>query len=66
MTVAGMSVLTRIRWPICSGQLTIADLRPLDAVGINDLGIHDQTNVVAIFANANRSMRTPGESVEMA
>jgi uncharacterized peroxidase-related enzyme len=41
--------------------MTIADLAPLRAVGMDDLEIHDLTNAVAMFANANRLMQTLGE-----
>ena len=47
-------------------EMTVADLRPLRDVGMDDLEIHDLTNVVAMFANANRLMQTLGEPVEMA
>jgi uncharacterized peroxidase-related enzyme len=47
-------------------DLTAADLEPLRAVGMDDLEIHDLTNAVAMFANANRLMQTLGEPVEMA
>jgi uncharacterized peroxidase-related enzyme len=43
--------------------MTIADLAPLRAVGMDDLEIHDLTNAVAMFANANRLMQTLGEPV---
>ncbi len=43
--------------------MTVADLAPLRAVGMNDLEIHDLTNAVAMFANANRLMQTLGEPV---
>jgi uncharacterized peroxidase-related enzyme len=44
--------------------MTVADLRPLRDVGMDDLEIHDLTNAVAMFANANRLMQTLGEPVE--
>jgi uncharacterized peroxidase-related enzyme len=43
--------------------MTVADLAPLRAVGMDDLEIHDLTNAVAMFANANRLMQTLGEPV---
>lgn len=43
--------------------MTAADLAPLRAVGMDDLEIHDLTNAVAMFANANRLMQTLGEPV---
>ncbi len=43
--------------------ITVADLAPLRAVGMDDLEIHDLTNAVAMFANANRLMQTLGEPV---
>ncbi len=43
--------------------MTLADLAPLRAVGMDDLEIHDLTNAVAMFANANRLMQTLGEPV---
>jgi uncharacterized peroxidase-related enzyme len=43
--------------------MTVADLAPLRAVGLDDLEIHDLTNAVAMFANANRLMQTLGEPV---
>jgi uncharacterized peroxidase-related enzyme len=43
--------------------MTIADLAPLRAVGMDDLEIHDLNNAVAMFANANRLMQTLGEPV---
>ncbi len=43
--------------------MTVADLMPLRAVGMDDLEIHDLTNAVAMFANANRLMQTLGEPV---
>ncbi len=46
--------------------MTVADLRPLRDVGMDDLEIHDLTNAVAMFANANRLMQTLGEPVETA
>jgi len=42
---------------------TVADLAPLRAQGMDDLEIHDLTNAVAMFANANRLMQTLGEPV---
>jgi len=47
-------------------EMTVADLAPLRDVGMDDLEIHDLTNVVAMFANANRLMQTLGEPVETA
>ena len=47
-------------------EMTVADLRSLRDVGMDDLEIHDLTNVVAMFANANRLMQTLGEPVEAA
>ncbi len=44
-------------------SMTAADLAPLRAVGMDDLEIHDLTNAVAMFANANRLMQTLGEPV---
>jgi uncharacterized peroxidase-related enzyme len=44
--------------------MTFADLAPLRAVGMDDLEIHDLTNAVAMFANANRLMQTLGEPVQ--
>jgi uncharacterized peroxidase-related enzyme len=46
--------------------MTVADLRALRDVGMDDLEIHDLTNAVAMFANANRLMQTLGEPVETA
>jgi uncharacterized peroxidase-related enzyme len=46
--------------------MTVADLRPLRDSGLDDLEIHDLTNAVAMFANANRLMQTLGEPVETA
>lgn len=43
--------------------MMVADLAPLRAVGLDDLEIHDLTNAVAMFANANRLMQTLGEPV---
>lgn len=43
--------------------VTPADLRPLRAVGLDDLQIHDLIHAVAMFANANRLMQTLGEPV---
>jgi len=43
--------------------MTVADLAPLRAAGMDDLEIHDLTNAVAMFANANRLMQTLGEPV---
>ena len=43
--------------------MTVADLKPLRAVGMDDLDIFDLTNAVAMFANANRLMQTLGEPV---
>ena len=43
--------------------MTVADLAPLRAVGMDDLEIHDLTNAVAMFANANRLLQTLGEPV---
>jgi uncharacterized peroxidase-related enzyme len=43
--------------------MTVADLKPLRAVGMADLEILDLTNAVAMFANANRLMQTLGEPV---
>jgi uncharacterized peroxidase-related enzyme len=43
--------------------MTIADLAPLRAVGMDDLEIHDLTNAIAMFANANRLMQTLGEPI---
>jgi uncharacterized peroxidase-related enzyme len=40
--------------------MTVADLAPLRAVGMDDLEIHDLTHAVAMFANANRLMQTLG------
>ncbi|HEY1936019.1 MAG TPA: peroxidase-related enzyme [Acetobacteraceae bacterium] len=47
-------------------EMTVADLTPLRGVGMDDLEIHDLTNAVAMFANANRLMQTLGEPVETA
>jgi len=44
-------------------SMTVADLAPLRAQGMDDLEIHDLTNAVAMFANANRLMQTLGEPV---
>jgi uncharacterized peroxidase-related enzyme len=44
-------------------EMTTDDLKPLRAVGMSDLEIHDLTNAVAMFANANRLMQTLGEPV---
>lgn len=44
-------------------DMTVADLAPLRAAGMDDLEIHDLTNAVAMFANANRLMQTLGEPV---
>ncbi|HUB16025.1 MAG TPA: peroxidase-related enzyme [Acetobacteraceae bacterium] len=44
--------------------MTVADLAPLRAVGMSDLEIHDLTNAIAMFANANRLMQTLGEPVQ--
>lgn len=43
--------------------MTAVDLKPLRAVGMDDLEIHDLTNAVAMFANANRLMQTLGEPI---
>jgi uncharacterized peroxidase-related enzyme len=43
--------------------MRVADLVPLRAVGMDDLEIHDLTNAIAMFANANRLMQTLGEPV---
>ena len=43
--------------------MTVADLRPLREVGMDDLEIHDLINAVAMFANANRLMQTLGEPI---
>lgn len=43
--------------------MTVADLKPLRDVGMDDLEIHDLTNAVAMFANANRLMQTLGEPI---
>jgi len=43
--------------------MTVSDLAPLRAAGMDDLEIHDLTNAVAMFANANRLMQTLGEPV---
>jgi uncharacterized peroxidase-related enzyme len=43
--------------------MTVADLTPLRAVGMDDLEIHDLSNAVAMFANANRLMQTLGEPI---
>ena len=43
--------------------MTVADLQPLRAAGLDDLEIHDLTNAVAMFANANRLMQTLGEPI---
>ena len=43
--------------------IAAADLRPLRAVGMDDLQIHDLIHAVAMFANANRLMQTLGEAV---
>lgn len=40
-----------------------ADLKPLRAVGMDDLQIHDLIHAVAMFANANRLMQTLGEPI---
>lgn len=42
-------------------SLTEEDLRPLRALGFDDLGILDVINYAAFFANANRLMLTLGE-----
>jgi uncharacterized peroxidase-related enzyme len=39
------------------------DLKPLRAVGMDGLQIHDLIHAVAMFANANRLMQTLGEPV---
>jgi alkylhydroperoxidase domain protein len=44
-------------------EVTAADLRPLRAVGMDDLQIHDLIHAAAMFANANRLMLTLGEPV---
>jgi uncharacterized peroxidase-related enzyme len=43
--------------------MTIADLKPLRDVGMDDLEILDLTNAAAMFANANRLMQTLGEPI---
>jgi uncharacterized peroxidase-related enzyme len=43
--------------------MTTGDLKPLRAAGMSDLEIHDLTNAVAMFANANRLMLSLGEPV---
>jgi uncharacterized peroxidase-related enzyme len=43
--------------------MTVADLKPLREVGMDDLEIFDLTNATAMFANANRLMQTLGEPV---
>jgi uncharacterized peroxidase-related enzyme len=43
--------------------MTVEDLKPLREVGMDDLEIHDLTNAVAMFANANRLMQTLGEPI---
>ncbi len=43
--------------------MTVADLKPLREVGMDDLEILDLTNAAAMFANANRLMQTLGEPV---
>ena len=43
--------------------MTVADLRPLRDVGMDDLEILDLTNAAAMFANANRLMQTLGEPI---
>lgn len=43
--------------------MTVADLAPLRAAGMDDLEIFDLTNAVAMFANANRLMQTLGEPI---
>jgi uncharacterized peroxidase-related enzyme len=42
---------------------TIADLKPLRQVGMDDLEVFDLINAVAMFANANRLMQTLGEPI---
>jgi uncharacterized peroxidase-related enzyme len=43
--------------------VTPTDLKPLRAVGMDDLQIHDLIHSVAMFANANRLMQTLGEPI---
>ncbi len=43
--------------------MTVADLKPLREVGMDDLEILDLTHAAAMFANANRLMQTLGEPV---
>jgi uncharacterized peroxidase-related enzyme len=43
--------------------MTIAALKPLRDVGMDDLEILDLTNAAAMFANANRLMQTLGEPI---
>jgi uncharacterized peroxidase-related enzyme len=43
--------------------MTVEDLKPLRAVGMDDLEIFDLTNAAAMFANANRLMQTLGEPI---
>jgi alkylhydroperoxidase family enzyme len=43
--------------------MTIADLKPLREVGMDNLEILDLTNAAAMFANANRLMQTLGEPI---
>ena len=43
--------------------MTVADLKPLRDVGMDDLEILDLTNAAAMFANANRLMQTLGEPI---
>jgi uncharacterized peroxidase-related enzyme len=43
--------------------MTVADLKPLREVGMDDLEILDLTNAAAMFANANRLMQTLGEPI---
>jgi alkylhydroperoxidase family enzyme len=43
--------------------VTPTDLKPLRAVGMDDLQIHDLIHAVAMFANANRLMQTLGEPI---
>jgi uncharacterized peroxidase-related enzyme len=43
--------------------MTVADLKPLREVGMDDLEILDLTHAAAMFANANRLMQTLGEPI---
>ena len=45
------------------GAVTVPDLAPLRAVGMEDLEVLDLIHAIAMFANANRLMQSLGASV---